>query len=391
MCKKAAGGSRWFLAMMWLSCCQGSGANQRDGGAPGAGGNQSQGGQSGSVVGGQPSAGTVAGGAGGLKMGGNTGGNTSRAGAALFPASSPWYQDITNAPLDAESVSVIAGLASRGGWGAGSFRIDFSIEVMTADAQVVPRTFTKTDDFYEPDCDDVPIPVPPQGRIEGEQNYACASDGDCHLIVIQGMKLFEMWRASIPSGTAAGNPFMGGCLVVWDRTRDYWKTPTSSTGFARGEQCTSADAAGFPIAALLFSADEVAQGTIDHAIRFILPNDRIRLGEYVHPATHSGAGKGAPTLDRVPYGARFRLKASFSLASLPTPGARTVARALQRYGMFLADGGNIALTAQADTFSTAKWEGLLGSRDLSTIAVTDFEMIDGGPRIPLTLDCVRAR
>jgi hypothetical protein len=59
--------------------------------------------------------------------------------------------------------------------------------------------------------------------------------------------------------------------------------------------------------------------------------------------------------------------------------------------MFLADGGNIALTAQADTFSTAKWEGLLGSRDLSTIAVTDFEMIDGGLRIPLTLDCVRAR
>lgn len=54
------------------------------------------------------------------------------------------------------------------------------------------------------------------------------------------------------------------------------------------------------------------------------------------------------------YGARFRLKSSFALSSLPNEGARTVARALQKHGMFLADGGNIALTAQADTHTTAK-------------------------------------
>ena len=53
------------------------------------------------------------------------------------------------------------------------------------------------------------------------------------------------------------------------------------------------------------------------------------------------------------------------------------------------DGGNIALTAQADTYTTAKWSGLLGSNDLSSIKVTDFEMVDGGARIPLTLDCTR--
>jgi hypothetical protein len=32
---------------------------------------------------------------------------------------------------------------------------------------------------------------------------------------------------------------------------------------------------------------------------------------------------------------------------------------------------------------------LLGDRDLGAIQVSDFEMIDGGQRIPLTLDCVR--
>jgi serine/threonine-protein kinase len=318
-----------------------------------------------------------------------TGGTGTTPGSGLFPASAPWYQDVSKAALDAESAQVIAGLQAKGGWGAGSFRIDFSIELLHADASITPRAFTKTDDFYDTDCDFVPVPVPPGGRLEGETNYVCASDGDCHLLVVQGSKLYEMWRADIGGGSATGTPFNGGCLAVWDLTRNYWVPASPPAPFSRGDQCTSADAAGYPIAALLFSADEVKYGALNHAIRFILPNDRIRKGAYVHPATHSGVGKGTPTADLVPYGAHFRLKASFDLSKLPNEGARTVARALQRYGMFLADGGNIALTAQADTTTTAKWDGLLGSQDLKSILVTDFDMVDGGQRIPLTLDCVR--
>lgn len=354
------------------------------GGAPASGGNSASGGIS--PTGGVSATGGIRATGGASTTGGAT--STAPAGATLFPATSPFYQDISTATLDSQSTSIISGLAAKG-WGAGSFRIDFSIEVLKADASVTPRAFTQTGDFYSPDCDPVPIPVPPTGSLEGETNYACASDGDCHLLVIQGSKLYEMWRANITGGTATGTPFDGGCLAVWDLTRDYWQPVTPPALFARGDQCTSADAGGFPIAALLFSADEVASGSLNHAIRFILPNDRITKGAYVHPATHSGAGKGTPTADTVPYGARFRLKASFDLAGLPNDGARTVARALQRYGMFLSDGGNIALTAQDDTYTTAKWSGLLGSNDLSTIQVTDFEMVDGGARIPLTLDCTR--
>jgi serine/threonine-protein kinase len=57
--------------------------------------------------------------------------------------------------------------------------------------------------------------------------------------------------------------------------------------------------------------------------------------------------------------------------------------------MLLADGGNVALTARSDRSTRAKWAGLLGPRDLETIRPADFEMVDGGERIPLTLDCVR--
>jgi serine/threonine-protein kinase len=293
----------------------------------------------------------------------------------FFPDGAPWYRDVSAAVLDPESARVMAFLDAAG-WGTGTMRIDFGIEVLEATAQTPLREFRPTSDFYTPDCDLAPVPVPEGGALEGETGYACDSGGDCHLLVVDRTrgKLFEMWRADL-----RGSSFDGGCLAVWDMTRVY---PPSG----RGEQCTSADAAGFPIAPLLFTADEVAAGTIDHAIRFVLPNARIRAGVYVHPATHAGAPRGPA--DAPPYGARLRLRASYPVSSLPA-GAQVVARAMQRYGMLLADGGNIALTARSDRTTKAKWAGLLDTRDLAALRPSDFEMVDAGTRIPLTYDCVR--
>jgi len=319
--------------------------------------------------------------------GGSGSGIVPAAGQGLFPASAPWYQDVSQAALDPSSSDVISGLSTAGGWGNNDkFQIDSSIEVLAADASVARRAFMTTGDFYDPDCDKVDVPVPPGGRLEGESDYACSQDGDCHLIVVQGSRLYEMWRANLMGGTATG-AFAGGCLAVWDLTKDYWAA-TAPPNFARGDQCSSADAAGYPISALLFSADEVKAGEVKHAIRFILPNDRIDPKVYVHPATHA-TRHTAKAATPVPYGARLRLKSTFDLTQLPSDGARVVARALQKYGMFLADGGNIALTAQSDTYTQAKWDGLLDARDLAMLKVTDFEMVDGGTRIPLTLDCTR--
>ena len=299
------------------------------------------------------------------------------AGADYFPAGAVWYRDVTAAALDAQSSAVIATL-DRVGWGLGRMQIDFSIEVLAADDATPLRAFTPTEDHFSPDCDLDPVPVPPGGALEGEEGYECRSDGDCHLIVVDRarMKLFEMWRADI-----RGDVFRGGCLAVWDMTRVY---PPSG----RGEQCTSADAAGFPLAPLLFDADEVAAGRIDHAIRFILPNATIRAREYVHPATHGTRATGGPP-EAPPYGTRLRLRADYPLATLPNEGARTVARAMQRYGMLLSDAGRVALTARSDRFTRAKWTGLLGPLDLAALKPRDFEMIAAGDRIPLTNDCVR--
>ncbi len=288
-----------------------------------------------------------------------------------------WNRDVSGLPKASYSDDTIAALRAAGGWGnSDTFQIDFSIDVLTADASTQKRTFTKTGDFYSPDCDDVAMPVPSGGNVEGESGYECTGDGDCHLLVHDGDEgmLYEMWRANI-----AGDTFYGGCLAVWNERMAYTDT-------LRGDQCTSADAAGFPISPLLFTADEVASGEIKHAIRFILPNNRVKRG-FVRPATHGTNTTGGT--DAPAYGVHFRLRADYPVDSLPSEGAKVVARALQKYGMYHADGGNIALTAQSDRHTTAKWDGLLEPQDLAALTVEDFEVVDHGSMIPLTLDCAR--
>jgi hypothetical protein len=303
-----------------------------------------------------------------------------------FPSGSFFLQDVYDAPKAANSDTTIKALRDHGGWGNRNiFQIDFSIDVLTAEASTPKRSFTpRTDDngyddeFYSPDCDLTAVPIPASGNVEGEDGYACDSGGDCHLIVFQpdAHSLHELWRADIQ-----GSLFLSGCQARWDTSR-------AVTAAGRGLQCSSADAAGFPIAPLLFTADEVKAGKIDHAIRFILPNDRVRE-DFVPPATHGTRTTGGPGTPY--YGVHFRLRRDYPLESLPSEGARVVARALQRYGMYHADGGQIALTAQSDRHTTAKWDDLLEPRDLSLLKVEDFEVIDHGAAIDLTFECGRTQ
>ncbi len=300
-------------------------------------------------------------------------------GRSLYaPAGAFFTRDVSQQAPSPESAQIIAALRAAGGWGNNDrFQIDLSLTVLQADANTPKRTFEQTGDFYTPDCDPAPVPVPEGGSLEGEEGYACEGDGDCHLIVHapHEQRLYEMWRADL-----RGDQLRGGCLAIWDTSRVYPEQ-------GRGEQCTSADAAGFPIAPLLFTADEVAAGEIPHAIRFILPNDRVRASAYVRPATHGTRTTGGPNTP--PYGVHLRLRADYPLQTLPNEGARVVARALQRYGMYHADGGQIALTAQSDRNTTAKWEGLLGTRDLAALRVEDFEVLSPTETIPVTFDCER--
>ena len=298
--------------------------------------------------------------------------------ASYFPQNAVWTEDISHAPLDPNSDAMISTLAAAGGWGHGRMQVDFSLRVLDAhkDTPLAPYRVAKGGDPGAGDATSVPLPA--SGGVEGQPDYHCPDeDSDCHLIVVdrEHGKLYEAYHANYSNGvlTSIG-------LTVWDLNRVY---PPSGLG----DQCSSADAAGFPIAPLLFNADELATGSINHAIRFILPNPRIRAGVFVHPASHAGAPRGPATAPAM--GARFRLKASYDLSNL-SPAAQVVARAMQKYGMLLADGGNITLTAQSDQDTEAKYADVgFGPHSLQALKVTDFEVVEGGKPIPLTYDCVR--
>jgi hypothetical protein len=308
----------------------------------------------------------------------------------LFQAPEPWNTPVDGLSHDPSSDTIIDWLSCAGGWGNGNiFQIDTSINIQYADASTPMVPFVQPCGPCTPDCDAVTsFPVPAGGAVEGNTGYACECGGDCHLLVVDRANhlLYEMFEAFSPPSATVFNS--GSGAFIWDLTKAY---PPN----LRGDGCTSADAGGFPMAAMLFTADEVAAGHIDHAVRFILPNPRIRDGDvYVNPATHTGVASRPMTRpDAPPYGVHLRLKSTFDLTTLPSAGAQVVAKALQKYGMFLADGGNIALTAADDTFTTAKWTDAdvnVPSRALQAIQVTDFEVVDLGTVITTGDTCVPA-
>ncbi len=324
-----------------------------------------------------------------------------------FPETTWMYTDVSAAPTRANSAATTAWLEARGGWGnANRFQIDTSFVVLDADANT-PRVARYAMDpvAYSTDCDpNVMFPVPMGGRIEGQMDYVCpgrtAGDytGDCHMIVADfgSNQLFEAYRA-----TYTGGRFYTECSVAWNTQRDVWGQPpapgstlppVAARNWGIGRDCTGPDAAGFPMAPLLFTVGDVMSGRVEHAIRFALPNNRMQRAAmngapgpvYVWPATHAG-GPSAFDPNAPIYGSRWRLRAGFDPASRGLDPANPVVRAvvygLTHYGMLLADGGEIALMAEDSTGCAASWDtlwGPRGSRVLNGIRPSDFEVIDTG-------------
>lgn len=343
------------------------------------------------------------------------------AGLLLLPAVAPaaplprftqpnaiWNIDASQLAKRSNSAQMMTHLASFSslGWGDTrniDFQIDLSFYVLHANAATPTRpivAFPGTVDYYSPDCDapGSAFPVPATGGIEGTDpaSYTCdTNSSDCHLLVSNDTThvLYESYFTD--SANASGMHTI--CGLRWDLTRTYPR-------YGRGEHCTSADGAGFPIAPLLFNADDVwtaaqVQGDLGHAIRFILGNNRMMYRKYVHPSSHGTKATSDTDANAVPYGSRLRLKSSFNVnAFSSTESVRVILRTLQKYGMFLSDGGGIPLTGEADTFTTHKWADAdvnLDTHSLFGIRPTDFDVIEAGDPLSVTNasdnynDCVR--
>jgi len=243
-------------------------------------------------------------------------------GKQLFPPDNGWNEDISIAEVDPNSDNLIAGIGANTNlhpdfgtvWNGAPNGIPY---VVVAGSQPkVPLNWTA----YGDESDPGPYPIPPDAPIEGGPS----SNGDRHVLVIDrdNWKLYELGYAFPINNGASWN---ANCGAVFDL----------SSNALRPAGWTSADAAGLPIFPGLVRYDEVfEQQEIKHAIRFTA---QITRRAYVAPARHWAST--TTSVNRPPMGMKVRLKASFNISTF-TPAMQVVLRAMQKYGMILADNGS---------------------------------------------------
>jgi hypothetical protein len=234
----------------------------------------------------------------------------------IFPSTNVWNKRVDHLPVRQDSRRIVRSIGASlslhadfgsGLWDGGPIGIPITV--------VDSSTPLSSVDFqYDDESDAGPYPLPDGVHIEGGPD----ADGDRHALIVDSetCTLYELY-ALYPSWSA-------GSGAIWDL----------NSNDLRPRGWTSADAAGLPILPGLARYDEVAAGSIDHALRFTVHRSR---RAYVYPARHFASPYTSRALP--PMGLRLRLRSSFPVRSFP-PQAQVVLRALKRYGMIVADNGS---------------------------------------------------
>ena len=272
---------------------------------------------------------------------------------SLFPADNVWDADISALPVNAHSAAWMASMNAAAtnlhpdfGPSFGAQPVPYGIPyAVVTDAQPkVPVSFQ-----YAGESDPGPYPFSASTPIEGGQG----ASGDRHALMVDATSctLYELFDARYSaSGSTAGSG------AIWNLRSDA----------LRPAGWTSADAAGLPILPGLVRLDEVQAGSVSHAIRFTAARTDQR---YLWPARHEAGSASNPNLP--PMGARFRLKASFGITGF-LPETQAILRAMQRYGLILADNGSNWYFQGTDD---AGWPNAVLDQ-LKSVPASAFEAVD---------------
>lgn len=234
---------------------------------------------------------------------------------SVLPADNPWNRRVDALPVAKDSAAIVSSIGvdtvlhadfGSGLWEGRPIGIPYTVVTSTQ-----PKVRVSFD--YADESDKGPYPIPRSVRIEG--------GADRHALIVDrsSCRLYELYALR---RTSRG--WHAGSGAIWNLRSNR----------LRPAGWTSADAAGLPILPGLARYDEVAAGSVDHALRFTV--DRTRRA-YVYPARHYASSLADPALP--PMGLRLRLKASFDTSGFPRQ-ARVVLDALKRYGMVVADNGS---------------------------------------------------
>jgi hypothetical protein len=234
----------------------------------------------------------------------------------VFPRSNPWNQRVDRLPVARSSGALVKSIGLNSNlhadFGSGRYEggpIGIPFTTVSRRQKRVPVSFQ-----YAGESDRGPYPIPPDAPIE--------HGSDRHVIVVDRdrCRLYELFAAHPVAGAKR---WRAGSGATWSLRSNH----------LRPRSWTSADAAGLPILPGLARYEEVRAGGIDHALRFTAPRTR---RAFVYPARHYASVLTDPSPP--PMGTRVRLKAGFDVSGFPRQ-SRVVLRALQRYGMMLADNG----------------------------------------------------
>ncbi|HEV7614848.1 MAG TPA: hypothetical protein VGO36_01310 [Solirubrobacterales bacterium] len=169
-----------------------------------------------------------------------------------------------------------------------------------------------------------------------------------------------------------------GAYQTSDGWRATWANSTRLDGSGVYPRGMGTKAAGFASLAGLIWPQELRAGHIDHALFFAYPFSK--SGGPVSPATAGDGSSDEP--GAIPEGARVQLDPDLDLDSLGLrPYQRTIAEAMQTYGMILGDtGGAFGLYAVGRAgFDGNPYQGLLPDEDfpdLGQIPANRFRVLE---------------
>jgi hypothetical protein len=271
-----------------------------------------------------------------------------------LPANNIWNTPVDQLPVSPNSSTYVnrigAGSPLHPDFGSGLYNggpIGIPFITVPGTQTQYPATF-----LYASESDPGPYAIPLNAPIEG----GSGSTGDRHAmsIDINNCILYELFNA-FPQ-TASWKADSGAIFNL-------------ASNALRPATWTSADAAGLPIFPGLVRYDEIVAGEIRHALRFTVPSTQ---RAYVWPARHYASSITDPTYP--PMGVRFRLKASFNISGFSATN-QIILRALQKYGMMLADNGSAWFISGAPD---SRWDNT-DLHILTTIAGSAFEVVDVSP------------
>ena len=268
-----------------------------------------------------------------------------------FPSRNLWNTDISSAPVDPNSSTIITNWVGsvnlHPDWGTDpAYGVPYV--VVNGSQPLVSANLNA----YGDESDPGPMPLPANAPIEG----GSSGTGDRHVLVLDNGNcfLYELYNSSINSDGS----WNADSTAVWDLLSDE----------QRPYSWTSADAAGLPIFPGLVRYDEVAAGKIQHALRFTLPKTS---AAFTPPASHSAATSSNSSAP--PMGMRIRLKANYDNSGFDSQ-MQVILTAMKHYGLILADNGSaLYVTGVSDR----RWGSDLDS--LKTVPASAFEVVQINP------------